>query len=726
LLLPLLIILLALVLAPSALAADTTPGRIQAAVDAGRISADAGQVYLARAVLAPERLPQHYRGTERWEGTVPLLQVRRQLKGMRRARARDEVSALLQDPCPADLPVQSTTHFHVQYRDPTGVPSLTNYLQTLEAAWNTEVTSFGWPAPPTPAPGNHYPVRIDELDPNLLGYVSREEGTYSGFLGDNPSTGWNEGDAFESCMVLNRNLSSLDELRATVAHELNHSIQYGEGALTGSNAASFFLTEAGATWMEDEVFTDTTDNHGFLYPNFADSLAPHCTGFGDPPGCPPPSVELDLEAYKGWFMLRALTERFGTGVAGGGEDIMQRFWELTSRGQASNLGALDQAFRERGVTLGDAYHDAAIASWFVLPCDPLPRPFCFTDAVAYTDLNGVPNPHDVIAAAPGEKLGQIEDNYATQWIELPRGSRFSVAVASEAGSGALEGTVGCIQGTSVPRQSLEPIAAGQVRVLHDFDATNCDELSVAAIITSTSRTQDNPRTDSLLPYRLTLAAPNSLSALNVGLAGNGSGTVTSAPAGISCRTVCGHVFARGSQVTLTAAPAAGSTFSGWGGACGGTGDCTVTLDSAKDVVATFTVDPTVTPTPTPTPTPQPPQPTATPTPPRDTTAPRLGVKVGKRSRGGRIKITVTCPRSEQSRCTGSLTVTARAGKRKVKLGTKRIPSLAPGRSATITFRISASKRKRLRARRITLSVDARAGDTAGNRRRQRATLRTRL
>jgi hypothetical protein len=713
LLLPLLIILLALVLAPSALAADTTPGRIQAAVDAGRISADTGQVYLARAVLAPERLPEHYRGTERWEGTVPLLRLSREVPRMRRARAREEVSDLLQELCPTGgLPVQTTPHFYVEYRAPTGVPTLADYVATLNDAWTREVEDFEWPAPPTPAPGNRYHVRIDDLDPNLLGYVSPDEGAYSGFLGDNPSTSWNEGDAYKSCMVLNRNLSRVDELRATVAHELNHSIQYGEGALHGPNAPSLFLTEAGATWMEDEVFTDTTDNYGFLYPNFADSLAPH--------------QDLELEPYAGWFMLRALTERFGTGAAGSGEDVMQRFWELTSRGQASNLGALDQAFRERGVTLGDAYHDAAVGSWFVLPCDRLPRPFCFTDAVAYTDLiGGPPNPHDVIAAVPEEKLGQIEDNYATQWIELPRGSHFSVAVASEAGSGALEGTVGCIQGTLVPRQSLEPIPAGQVRVLHDFDATNCDELSVAAIITSTSRTGDDPRTDSLLPYRVTLAAPNALSALNVTLAGDGSGSVTSAPVGISCRTVCGHAFARGSQVTLTAAPAAGSTFSGWGGACGGTGDCAVTLDSAKEVVATFTVDPTVTPTPTP----QPPQPTATPAPPslpRDTTAPRLGLKVGKRSRGGRIKITVTCPRSEQSRCTGSLTVTAKAGRRSVKLGTKRIPSLAPGRSATMTFRISASKRKRLRSRRITLSVDARASDTAGNRRRQRATLRTRL
>jgi hypothetical protein len=58
---------------------------------------------------------------------------------------------------------------------------------------------------------------------------------------------------------------------------------------------------------------------------------------------------------------------------------------------------------------------------------------------------------------------------------------------------------------------------------------------------------------------------------------------------------------------LTAAPDAGAGFAGWGGACSGTGPCTVTLDGDKNVTATFSaiVQQTPTPTPTATPTPQP-------------------------------------------------------------------------------------------------------------------------
>jgi Divergent InlB B-repeat domain len=77
-------------------------------------------------------------------------------------------------------------------------------------------------------------------------------------------------------------------------------------------------------------------------------------------------------------------------------------------------------------------------------------------------------------------------------------------------------------------------------------------------------------------------------ALRVTEAGSGTGTVTSAPAGISCPTTCSANFASGTQVTLTASAASGSTFAGWsGGGCTGTGTCMVTLTAATAVTSTF-------------------------------------------------------------------------------------------------------------------------------------------
>ncbi len=75
--------------------------------------------------------------------------------------------------------------------------------------------------------------------------------------------------------------------------------------------------------------------------------------------------------------------------------------------------------------------------------------------------------------------------------------------------------------------------------------------------------------------------------LTVTKAGTGSGSVTSAPAGITCGATCSASYALNTAVTLTAARASGSTFSGWSGACTGTGSCSVTMSQARSVTATF-------------------------------------------------------------------------------------------------------------------------------------------
>jgi hypothetical protein len=76
--------------------------------------------------------------------------------------------------------------------------------------------------------------------------------------------------------------------------------------------------------------------------------------------------------------------------------------------------------------------------------------------------------------------------------------------------------------------------------------------------------------------------------LKVATAGSGSGTVASSPAGVHCGSSCQAQFDPGTQVTLTASAASGSTFAGWRGACSGSDGCKVTMSSDKAVTATFT------------------------------------------------------------------------------------------------------------------------------------------
>ncbi|HUQ08875.1 MAG TPA: cellulase family glycosylhydrolase [Steroidobacteraceae bacterium] len=83
--------------------------------------------------------------------------------------------------------------------------------------------------------------------------------------------------------------------------------------------------------------------------------------------------------------------------------------------------------------------------------------------------------------------------------------------------------------------------------------------------------------------------------LSVTKAGNGSGTVTSSPTGINCGSTCSANYSNNTSVTLTAAPASGSTFASWSGACTGTASCVLAMTAARNVIATFNTSGTSTP-----------------------------------------------------------------------------------------------------------------------------------
>jgi hypothetical protein len=67
--------------------------------------------------------------------------------------------------------------------------------------------------------------------------------------------------------------------------------------------------------------------------------------------------------------------------------------------------------------------------------------------------------------------------------------------------------------------------------------------------------------------------------------GTGNGTVTSSPAGINCGAACSASYNAGTVVTLTATPAAGSTFVGWSGS--GCTSGSITVNANTICTATF-------------------------------------------------------------------------------------------------------------------------------------------
>jgi hypothetical protein len=75
--------------------------------------------------------------------------------------------------------------------------------------------------------------------------------------------------------------------------------------------------------------------------------------------------------------------------------------------------------------------------------------------------------------------------------------------------------------------------------------------------------------------------------VTVAKAGSGSGRVTSSVEGIDCGTLCTTAFVPGSDVALAAHPDPGSTFTGWSGACSGSGVCGLAMNEDRAVTASF-------------------------------------------------------------------------------------------------------------------------------------------
>lgn len=78
--------------------------------------------------------------------------------------------------------------------------------------------------------------------------------------------------------------------------------------------------------------------------------------------------------------------------------------------------------------------------------------------------------------------------------------------------------------------------------------------------------------------------------LTVTRAGSGVGSISSNDTAIACGAACAYSYAQGTTLTLTAVPAAGSVFAGWLGACTGKSPCTLTINDATSVSATFAPD----------------------------------------------------------------------------------------------------------------------------------------
>jgi hypothetical protein len=475
-----------------------TPELIDRDVHRGAITPAQGALFLTWALTAPARLPEAYVSDTPWSGTLPLLRLRERLPALGDAPAALAARATLRGTtfsCPGtsgSLPnVRSTKHFYLQFKaSALRSLSIRQYASALETAWATEIGSFKWAKPPRDPfrapPGGRYPVRVENLGSGLYGYV-----TGTAFAGNNPSTPWNDRDAVASCMVLNRDFgpfpgTPLDALRATAAHEFNHSIQFGYGALTGFGKVTDVMVEGLATWMEDEVFDSSDDSYNYLWPEFT----------------------LPMGRYRGspypyWVVFRAMTERFGSGRRGGGEAVVQVFWEQISKGSTTNLAALAKGFKAKRSRLSDAYHNASIALRFLVDCSATARRFCLEEGPAYAAAAGGTGDHANLDAAPDSLSRSVPNDFALNWIGLPTAGGLDVTVTHDGGQGTLRVSIACRIGGAVTVTAVGTATSSADASRPGVDLSACDEAS--AVISNVKLTGPTPGSITRTDYTMAIA-----------------------------------------------------------------------------------------------------------------------------------------------------------------------------------------------------------------------------
>ena len=199
---------------------------------------------------------------------------------------------------------------------------------------------------------------------------------------------------------------------------------------------------------------------------------------------------------------------------------------------------------------------------------------------------------------------------AVESVTLPSGDLVSSAASLDfavTGSGQLppERTVTISSNTALPPGTLfapiqylsgdgwlsATIPSGQTTLSIVPTTTALAPGRYEAIVRVTSAWMFTP-----VDVRVAYLIPEPPKTVTIAGAGNGSGLVLVTPSGASCTSTSGQLSGicavpspHGSTIELTPAPAVGSEFTGWSGACTGTGSCTLVMTEDRAVTAIFTI-----------------------------------------------------------------------------------------------------------------------------------------
>jgi len=250
--------------------------------------------------------------------------------------------------------------------------------------------------------------------------------------------------------------------------------------------------------MEDEVFDAVNGNYFFLWPH-----EEFTTCLGEYP--------VDRPSYTNWLFFRYVAEHNGgTNIAGGGENIMQEFWTNVADGQ-TGLTAYNNALATKGANLDDTFHNYAIASRFTKSC-PTASPYCFEEAAGYVTAKGANQNHGEITSVGGSYSGNLQDNYAINWIGLPTSGPYSVVLENPSifFGGEFRVSIVADTGNALEVTPFQSVADSNSHITLGYEPP-AGATSVVAVITNQSQTADNPESCNASPYKLSIPIPRPIS-----------------------------------------------------------------------------------------------------------------------------------------------------------------------------------------------------------------------
>lgn len=207
----------------------------------------------------------------------------------------------------------NTPHFRIHYTFEGDDAITQTYLDavaaTVEEVWAIEIEQMGWPPPPSDGilgGDNRYDIYLMDLigsGEGSLGYASPES-----IIGDNPaSSNVVEESAGTSYIAVENDFRDVDGgtaislMRATMAHEFHHSIQFGFDVNDPLN----WYYETTATWMETASLSKDQDATGYI--SYTYEYPELCLGTENDPG------EGQL-MYGDFTFIQTLVDMYGEGA----------------------------------------------------------------------------------------------------------------------------------------------------------------------------------------------------------------------------------------------------------------------------------------------------------------------------------------------------------------------------------------------------------------------------